>query len=378
VTASQWEIDGVASGDWIAIGGHSNAQGAMRAYRTTEGVWKVTADEYNEAALRNEADMLQRMGRNGHAPELLEIYSGDDPARDPIRYAILQSDAGVTDPIIDGEKFRREMIRLVGAVRARELRHGDLTAPNLVFHNDRPVLLDWQESHPLGEKGPQKQPWTDSFMAMRVVAGTADTAGQMDTPRVARRWMAVLTELGATIHRGGLPLAGQTFMDFGCFMGDFAALAEIEGMESFGVDAGGFRTGENSIEIGQEIWRDLLPHEPRLTQFDIFEWVAETIVNLGDFVEPEWDVSMMFSTFPYLVQQRGWTRAEALIGEIIALSGAFFFECQLAGDGPGPPEFHDDDAIAEWLGQWGTVKALVTIPVTGRPASRTVFVVRKD
>ena len=378
--ASQWEIDGVASGDWTAIGGHSNAQGAMSVYRTPKGVVKATEDEYNEAALYNEANCLTIMAGTGFAPEIVDIRRSEEgPQFDGLpRFTTIQTDAGVTEPIVDGEKFRRQMVKLVGAIRSRGLRHGDLTEPNLVFRNDRPTLLDWQESHPLAEKGPQKQPWTDSFMAMRDVAGMADVEGKFDTPRVARRWMAVLTELGATIHReGGLPLEGKSFVDFGCYVGDFPALAAIEGMEAWGIDGGGFRSGENSIQIGNELWHDLLPHVPTLVEADIFDWV------LGEYahqqVEP-WDVSMMFSTFPYLVQQRGWGAAEALVEEIIRRSDAFFFECQLAGDGPGPAQFQSDQEIGNWLSERvpdvTSVKALDQFAVWGRPASRAVFAVR--
>ncbi|KKM85069.1 hypothetical protein LCGC14_1292820 [marine sediment metagenome] len=366
MTASQWEIDGLASGDWTHIGGHSNAQGAMAVYRTPDGIVKATQDEYSELSLSNEMEALGVMSGSGFAPE--PLHSMADKHLAGPRYASLQADAGVSEPITDGEAFRRGMIKLVGAMRHRRLRHGDLTEPNLVIRGNHPVAIDWQESHWIADKGPQKQPWTDSFMAMRDVAGIAAADGQMDTPRVARRWLAVLTELGATIHRGGLPLEGQAFVDFGCFMGDFPALAVIEGMVAAGVDAGGFRTGENSIKIGRGIWEDLHPHPPVLFESNIFDWVAD---NSNPF-----EVTMMFSTFPYLVQQQGWEAAERLVSEIIARSGVFFFECQLAGDGPGPERFQVDGNIARWLEQWGDVKALVTIPVTGRPASRTVFSVR--
>ncbi|KKN29693.1 hypothetical protein LCGC14_0841400 [marine sediment metagenome] len=381
--ASQWEQDGVASGGWVAIGGHSNAEGAMAAYRTPTGVVKTTEDEYNEGALRVEVDCLNIMAGSGYAPEVIDVIPKGDIATRP-RFATVQTDAGVTElPIVDGEKFRRQMVKLVGAVRGRGLRHGDLTEPNLVFRRDHPTLLDWQESHPLEERGPQKQPWTDSFMAMRDVAGIVSVDGTFDTPRVARRWMAVLTDLGATIHRGGLPLEGKTFVDLGCYVGDFPALAAIEGMEAWGVDAGGFRTGENSIEIGNELWHDLLPYVPTLVQSDLFDWIFEAARWWSDEPQREyrpWDVSMMFSTYPYLVDQRGEAAAEGLVREIIHRSEVFYFETQLVGDGPGQ-QFMTEAGVGHWLEGFvpgGEVKALITIPVWGRPASRTVFAVRHE
>lgn len=364
---SQWEIDGVKAG-WENIGGHSNAAGSMRVYRTPYGITKVTDDDYNRDALTNEAEMLVAMTGSGFTPALIAAET------DGTRFSTLQEDVGITEPIEDGEKFRRHMIKLVDAIRSRGLRHGDLTAPNLVFHDSRPSLLDWQESHTLDVPGPQKQQWSDSFMAMRVVGGTACADGQTDTPRVARRWLAVLTELGATLHLPPMPLRGKTFVDFGCYAGDFPALASIEGMNAWGVDAGGFRSGENSIEIGRELWWDL-ERPPTLVEMDIFDWIAQTDIAPGR------DISMMFSTFPYLVQQRGLRQAEALVEEVIRRSEVFFFETQLAGDGPGIPQHQNLADVYNWLlaraPEGATVKEIISLPVTGRPATRTVYAVRK-
>ncbi len=48
-----------------------------------------------------------------------------------------------------------------------------------------------------------------------------------------------------------------------------------------------------------------------------------------------------------------------------------------AGDGPGPKHLVTDDDVGNMLGQWGNPKPCITIPVVGRPASRTVWMVRK-
>jgi len=201
--------------------------------------------EHNAAALANEAEMLVMMDKTAYAPRLIASYHG----------FCSQEDLGDTEPPTDGELFRRNCIKMLATIRARGLRHGDLIGSNIITRNNHPYAIDWQEGHLLTEPAPQKQPWSDSHLLMRHIYGTLDVNGQADAPRVARRWSAVLHALGADTNFT-LPLKGKTFLDLGCFQGDFVALAAAEGMNAFGLDMGGFRTGEDSIEIGSALWVD--------------------------------------------------------------------------------------------------------------------------
>jgi len=54
-------------------------------------------------------------------------------------------------------------------------------------------------------------------------------------------------------------------------------------------------------------------------------------------------------------------------------SSQLFFETQLYGDGPGLPEHKTDDDVYKFLKQFGKVEKLVTIPVFGRDAARSVW-----
>ena len=305
--------------------------------------------------------MLRLMDDSGYTPMVtLEGSNG-----------IEQEDMGDTEPPTDGELFRRNCIKMLATIRARGLRHGDLIGSNIITRENHPYAIDWQEGHLLTEPAPQKQPWSDSHLVMRHIAGTANVDGQMDTPRVARRWDAVLGALGATTDFT-LPLKGKTFLDLGCFQGDFVALAAAEGMVAHGIDQGGFRSGENSIEIGDAIWNDL--------QF------GEVWLHLGNIVGGKspipidgWNVVMMFSTWPYIINDFGWDTAVKVLSAIIKYNGVLFFETQLAGDGPGPAALKTDDDVAQLLRSLGatTVSPIGTFPVTGRTASRTVWEVRK-
>lgn len=310
----------------------------------------------NRAAVANEVWALELMAGSGWAPEVIE-HGGD---------WMTQTDAGITQPVTDGEELRRHCARMLYAIRARNLRHGDLTGGNLIIRDNRPTAIDWQEAHLLDQTAPQKQPYSDSFLLVRAIANWPDTSGQMDTPRVARRWLAVLETLGA-VKDLTLPLKGQTLLDLGCFQGDFVAWAACEGMQATGIDMGGFRTGEDSIAIARELWAGM--PEAQFTKANLMDLPAEAL---------QADVSLHMSAWPYLVRDYGRQAAEAFLGRAISGAGVLFFETQLAGDGPGPAFLPDKASVAQLLQQCGAaeVREVVTIPVVGRNAERTVWLVR--
>jgi hypothetical protein len=317
----------------------------------------VGADLYahNDRALKNAVRIQRHIHGAGFAPMVVDAGDG----------WVLEEDIGNTEPVVDGEAFRRNCVKVLAKIRAKDVRHGDLNGPNLIIRDDWPWVVDWTEAHLIGEPAPQKSPFSDSHLLWRSVAGTPGPDGQCDTPRVARRWLAILGALGATSDLG-LPLRGKTFLDLGCFQGDFVAAAAVEGMDAHGLDRGGFRTGEDSITIGRYLWSDM-PRGP----------FGRVTLLRGDIMEPgrlfAADVVMMFSTWPYIVQEHGWEVARALLGRIMVDCGVLFFETQLAGDGPGPVALETDQDVERMLSEWGHVEHLVRIPVTGRPAERSVW-----
>ncbi len=326
----------------------------------TSGAWAgVDMYDHNVKALNNEARMLLLMEGSGYAPSLfsdLPFESSDN---------IEQADLGNTETPADPEAWRRNCVRMLAEIRARGLRHGDLIGANIITRGNDPYAIDWQEGHLLTEDAPQRNPSSDSALLMRHIAGTPGPDGQTDIPRVARRWGVVLGALGANTNLT-LPLKGKSFLDLGCFQGDFVALAAAEGMIATGVDAGGFRSGENSIEIGQKLWADFPFGEIRLRRMSIYKWSG-------------YDVVMLFSTWPYIVKDFGWDRACGLLRAIINDNEVLFFETQLYGDGPGPEQLRNDADVKSMLLRLGAsgVKELGTFPVTNRPASRTIWEVRK-
>ncbi len=312
--------------------------------------------EANMGAINIEAQMLQAMAHTGYTPELIAQY----------RTAIVQQDLGITERVTDPELFRRNCVRMLATIRAKGLRHGDLTASNIIVRDNHPYAIDWQESHDLDAEAPQKSPYSDSWLLMRALSEWPDQHGQCDTPRVARRWKAVLEDQGADRDLT-LPLYGKRLLDLGCFQGDFTALAAAEGMKAYGVDRGGFRTGENSVTIGTKLWSSFRFGELSLYWMDFMAPQPGQVCHFGA------DIVLLFSTWPYIVLEYGREKAEEVLARIINECGVLYFETQLAGDGPGPAFFKTEADVGYLLGQYGEAKALVTIPVTGRDAERTVW-----
>ncbi len=322
------------------------------------GQWHgIDLYDHNVKALRNEGEMLIAMRDSGFTPRFLEF--GDD--------YLDQEDVGVSQIPQDAEAWRRNLIKQLCAIRSRGLRHGDLKGANIITRKDWSWAVDWQEGHRLADPAPQRQPFSDSYLMMQHIEGTADASGRFDIPRVARRWRAVLGALGATMDVS-LPLKGRTFLDLGCFQGDFVALAAAEGMTAAGVDKGGFRSGENSIAIARTLWRDLRFGELHFRERDITEGL-----------DYQADIVMMFSTWPYIVRDYGKTKAIRVLERVIKDAGVFFFETQLAGDGPGPEFLRTDGDVHDMLIAAGgkEVKPLAIFPVTGRSAARMVWRVQR-
>lgn len=361
------------------IGGHDG----MEVHRIAAGqIVKVALDAAQRSGLSNEYRMLQHM-QGRCAPAAIEWGDGPHPELGGIAY-LIEEDVGDSEPIrLDSNGVRHAMIRLLSALRAAGVRHGDLTSRNIIVKDGgaRLYAIDWQESHLLTESAPQKSPYTDSDFACRWIAETADSDSGLDTPRVARRWRAVLRALGASNHSdvSPLPLSGRRFIDYGCYMGDFPALAACEGMDALGLDTGGFRTGEDSIATGLAVWEALgvvgmaaaIGGRLRLARRNVLALRPD---------EMRVDVAVCFSTWPYLITQTTRETAEAWLRWAIEAARDFFFEVQLAGDGPGPAWLQSDDDVQAMLDRItdgaAVIAPIVTIPVVGRNAERTVWHIR--
>lgn len=323
----------------IQIGGHPG----MRVMRSERGIMKVAETPDEAAALEREAAALRIMAGN-FAPML---YT-EGPA------GILEADVGDRQPVRpdDGPTVRRDFVRMLVAIRKAGLRHGDLTAGNIIWDGRQISAVDWADSHPLGSDSPtEKHTATDAYLAMQALIDMGDTT------RLGARWRAILESLGAA-HSFGLPLTGRTLIDYGAHEGAFLGLAAAEGMHVTGVD-------RDPVVVRAEHYTGVDLGTMALHTDDLAHW------HFG----PRYSVALMLSVWPYIVADRGFDIAAAVLRGASATADVLFFETQLAGDGPGPQFLRSDRDVALMLAEvTGRVSVpLATIPVIGRDAERTLW-----
>ena len=294
--------------------------------------------------LANEARYLRQLNDSGFTPRLLM----DEPGR------IVMRDLGESQEVNDLHNFRRNAILLLNTLRFYGVKHGDLTAPNIIIKDDTPMAIDWGEAVELGGTLPSKRPEPDATHLWAVVAANKDTT------RMAGRWLAIREAYG--VDR----LEGSTMLDMGCHEGAFVAAAGVENVEALGIDMDG-----EAIKRAMHLWDGLTKIE--FIHSNIMDFMTSTLVK------QRFDFGLLLSVFPYLVDTYGDKEAFELLSDIKAKCGLLFFESQLFGDGPGPAYFGHKDDIREYLTDLpgvGKVEEIITLPVAGRDAERTVFMVK--
>lgn len=309
----------------------------MLVYRLGDSVVKEARDEENTEALANSYRFFRALEDTPYIPELL----GYEIGKLTYRY---EEDV----PVTDTEAARRNIIRMLHVFRQRHIIHGDLTRPNLLFHKgNSPVALDWDQSIFTHEPKPQKRPKSD---AAHVWPAVVEKAG--DPSRVIQRWIACMPHLEKYFGWGNL-------LDLGTHMGDFPAIASAQGLKGEGVDDEYIRP---CIQESRDMWgrygcifykEDIVSY---LQQPDIYS-----------------EIIMMFSTWPYIVQQQGKEVADQVLQRCVDSSSVFLFETQYAGDGPGPDFLKNDEDAVDYLSKYGETTKVITLPVPGRESSRTVW-----
>ncbi len=305
---------------------------------------KISKTEKGLILLANEARWLHHLGESGVTPRLL----WDEPGR------IVMQDLGESQEVFNLYNFRRNSIFLLNTLRFYGVKHGDLTAPNIIIKNDHPMAIDWGEAVELGGSLPSKRPEPDATHLWEVVADNKDTT------RMAGRWLAIREAYG--VDR----LEGSTMLDLGCHEGAFVAAAAVEGVEALGIDL-----DREVIKRAVTLWNGLV--SIGFVRYDIMYFITSKLV------EQRFHFGLLLSAWPYLVNQYGKKEALELLEVIKSHCEVLFFETQLHGDGPGPSELVTDYDVVEMLANIpGVVKVeeIVTLPVAGRDAARTVFMVK--
>ncbi len=277
----------------------------LQTYRTAEGILQVVNkvhgdDKYeiNLKGIKNAAAKMKLLEGSGFTPKLLR----------ETKQSIIQEDLGLSEGVEnfstdDWQDFRRHLTRALITLRQKRIRHGDLNGNNIIIKNKKPYIIDWQESHTIGTKPPQQMPMHDTCWLFGNIVRWIGNPVKSDPYRVCRRWNHINGDLmgGADCS---LPLEGKALLDVGCFQGDFSAMAAAELMKVTGIDPGGFRSGEDSIEIGKELWKGV--DNLTLIQMDVVDWP-----NFN------YDIVLFMDTFPYVVRDHGKERAIEILNKMV-------------------------------------------------------------
>lgn len=97
------------------------------------------------------------------------------------------------------------------------------------------------------------------------------------------------------------------------------------------------------------------------------------IMDVEDFM---YDTVLLMSTWAYIFNRKG-SGARTLLKRVTEQCGQLIFETQLHGDGPGPSFLRTDEDVYEMLNGYGNVERLAQIPVSGRNAARSVWLVMR-
>lgn len=323
----------------------------MDTYWSSLGIVQVIHDkdgkelyDINYKGLHNQAEKLKLLTGCGYTPKLLF----------ETKNLTVQEDLGESQNISkwtpeDWQDFRRNCVKVLYDLRKRNLRHGDLNGNNIIIKDKKPYLIDWQESHFIEEQPPQTNPLSDSYFMLKDIINWIGNPDKSDPYRICRRWLAILEDLRG-VFDCSLPLKGKTLLDIGCFQGDFCAMAACEGINSVGVDVGTFRHEEDSILIGNELWKEF--DMVLLQKYDIIEQIHFNF-----------DIVLFMDTFPYLVREYGKENAISLLDRMVRESRRVYFETQMDGDKSGIEWLKTDDDIIKLVdAHW---EKLETFPEQG-------------
>lgn len=286
--------------------------------------------------LRNSLRFLQALSHTPYVPK--PIYLKDD---------LLCVSYVPNSPVKDEELFYRSATKMLLELKRQHIIHGDMTSANIVADNDTVVVLDWGEAVFDNEGKPSKREGTDSDHLWPALLGLCQ-----DTTRRMRRWIAIRSHIKEYFGWGCLE-------DLGTYEGDFCGFAAVEGLTAFGVER--IWTKDQL----KEKWRGDLPFT--YTQCDLIDHTMEYT-----------NIRLFLSAWPYIIENYGLGIAENILSEAIEQSDVLFFETQYAGDGPGVSFLSNDADAMQYLSRFAVTEKVVSVPVAGRPANRTVWKLRES
>ena len=318
----------------------------MRHHADGDDFLLIAENVAEERVLENAYWKLVMLEGSGAAPEVRDAMSTEAGTG----YLALERVAGIFDrsaaPATAELDFLWGCVELLDTLRKFGIMHGDLTAKNVLVRDNRPVACDFQESTSRIEPPhPDHRPEGDAYWLWRAAV---EITGDQD--RRFRRWLAVRDRV-----RGHV-------VDYGCGSGWTLGMAYADGHTEpamlTGIDAD--FTYEDYYRLGRwGGWPE---------RADIME------VEPGSFGH---GTAIVFSVVGHLIDRFAGKAVQRWLGALAEAHDNVLVELHYAGDGPGPAWLPDHAAAEDWLLQAApNIDRLVTIPVHGRDAARTVWELR--
>jgi len=326
--------------DLVTDGDAAFVAGELLGIKTTihDGIIDLFAyTDIEICFLKNYYEKLSSIGHNKFTPHVYNFSEGDFAGKLTLEHL------GESESVTDEIAFRRNCALLLYTLKKHGIRHGDISTKNIIVKNNKPMLIDFHQSKFNDEPGLDKRPEGDAFNLWKAALELSP-----DTSRHIRKWQAIR------------PFIKRAFLfDLGCAEGDYLLFAFVEKNEPnmfWGIDH-----NLDALEVAKNLWPGSgfgfhLEHK------DILDSVITDDCNV-----------LMLSVYAHLLKKHSKIKVDAFIKKIVSQSAQFFFETQLYGDGPGPEFFQTDGDVYRFLKQFGEVKKLVTIPVFGRDANRSVW-----
>jgi len=342
------KIDLVTDGDAAFVAGGLKG---IKIQHDADTIIKHAYTGIENMFLQNEARFLKALDGTGFTPKFIKFDYSDAPSS--LSHLIVE-DLGKSEPVTDETIFRRNCALLLYTLKKHGIRHGDISTKNIIVKNNKPMLIDFHQSKFDNEPGPDKRPEGDAFNLWQAALELSP-----DTSRHIRKWQAIRP-----------CIQGNSLIDFGCAEGDYLLFALTE---KASWDMGRFWGMDRDVSIPKygndalkEVW---LSGEVESSNI-VWPICHGNVVSTSP-IKYKTDTIFFMSVFAHIARNESYNRAEYTLMRLIEKSDQLFFETQLVGDGPGVHKTDDD--VYNMLKQYGKVEKLVTIPVHGRDASRTVW-----
>jgi RIO-like serine/threonine protein kinase len=96
-------------------------------------------------------------------------YSGFVPGAERISLEIIRTEFIKDEVPTNSKLLLRNVDSALAALISCGIRHGDLTRPNILIRDNRPILLDFSESRLMSDPRPDKRPEGDDYWLRRTI-----------------------------------------------------------------------------------------------------------------------------------------------------------------------------------------------------------------